>query len=50
MRYFVSGVAFPDLTVVSADFLTEGNEALVVTGFWDSQWKLENADVKWQEE
>ena len=47
MRYFVSGIAFPDLMFVSADYLDQGTDALVVAGFWDSNWQLAVAAIAW---
>jgi pimeloyl-ACP methyl ester carboxylesterase len=49
MRYFVSGIAFPDLMLVSADYLDRGTSALVAAGFWDSNWQVDKADIEWQE-
>ncbi len=43
LPYFVSGVAYPDIMLVSADFLDRGTDALLGAGFWNSHWQLENA-------
>jgi pimeloyl-ACP methyl ester carboxylesterase len=48
MRYFVSGIAFPDLLLVSADYLQRGLDAVVAAGFWDSSWQTDNADIAWE--
>jgi len=39
--YFVSGVAFPDLTVLSADTLLQGLAGVRLTGFFGNDWSVE---------
>jgi hypothetical protein len=40
LPYFVSGVHFPDWTVVSADMLTKGVEGVRAAGYFGNDWKL----------
>ncbi len=47
LRYFVSGIAYPDILLVSADYLTMGSEALIAAGFWNSQWQTDGAEIEW---
>ena len=49
LRYFVSGVAYPDLVLLSADFLKVGNDALIAAGYWNSQWQIDGAEIVWRE-
>ncbi|MFN0135231.1 MAG: prolyl oligopeptidase family serine peptidase [Phycisphaerae bacterium] len=43
---FLSGAAFPDFLVMSADYLSNGEDAIRATGFFDADWKLGD-DVAW---
>ncbi len=38
LPYFVSGVAYPDCTVLRAQALLEGIDGVVLTGFFDEAW------------
>lgn len=47
---FVSGVAYPDLMIWSADALETGKDAILMTGFFGSDWSLEQGDFAWASE
>jgi pimeloyl-ACP methyl ester carboxylesterase len=40
-RYFTSGVSLPDYTVAGPDLLIRGTDAVLATGYFDNEWKLE---------
>ena len=40
LPYFVSGVHFPDWTVISADMLTKGADGIKAAGYFQNDWKL----------
>ena len=48
LPYFVSGVAYPDLTVFNADVLTEGLRGVQVAGYFGNDWSVENGDFAWR--
>ncbi len=48
LRYFVSGIAYPDIMLVSVDYLSKGNDALIATGYWNSKWQIDRADFLWR--
>jgi pimeloyl-ACP methyl ester carboxylesterase len=49
LRYFISGVGFPDVMIMSADFLVQGTKAVLAAGYWSSDWDMEGADIAWRE-
>ena len=38
--YFVSGIAYPDYTIMRADVLLKRSEGVVKAGFFDNDWKI----------
>lgn len=48
--YFVSGVAFPDWTVLSSELLERGWEGVIAAGFFDRAWSLEEGESHVSEE
>lgn len=42
--YFVSGVAFPDCTVLRADTLSRGAAGIRATGFFGHDWRIETGE------
>jgi len=46
---FVSGVAYPDLTVIGPDALRQGSEAVEATGYFGPDWSIENGAIGWSE-
>ena len=49
LPYFVSGVAYPDWTVLSPRMLTEGSAGVRATGFFGNDWRLDPNQTAWQE-
>ena len=50
LRYFVSGIGYPDLMIVGADALHDGPAAIRAWGYFSPEWKLEGGDVAWRDE
>ncbi|MHC4917935.1 MAG: carboxylesterase family protein, partial [Planctomycetota bacterium] len=46
LPYFVSGVGYPDLTVLRPDMLTTGTDGVVAAGFFGNDWSVENGDIR----
>jgi pimeloyl-ACP methyl ester carboxylesterase len=49
LRYFVSGVAYPDFVLFGSKFLTEGTSELRALGYFGLDWSLENGEIEWRD-
>jgi hypothetical protein len=49
LRYFVSGVAYPDLVIFDAGVLREGNRAIRAAGFFGLDWQVESGEIAWRD-
>lgn len=49
LPYFVSGIAYPDATVLSPDVLMKGLAGVVATGFFGNDWTVENGEFGFTE-
>ncbi len=49
LRYFVSGIAYPDLTLFSADSLHEGTDEIRALGFFGLDWNVESGQFEWRD-
>lgn len=47
---FVSGVAYPDWTLLSAEFLDRGSAGVLGCGYWRSDWSFAPNDCAWRDE
>jgi hypothetical protein len=47
---FVSGVAYPDLTVLGPEVLAEGLEAVEAAGFFGPDWGVDSGEIVWRDE
>jgi len=47
LNYFLSGVAYPDCTVLGADMLFKGVEGVRAAGFFGNDWSVDNGDFAW---
>jgi poly(3-hydroxybutyrate) depolymerase len=47
LPYFISGVAYPDWTVLEPEAIRQGPRAIVGTGFFDARWQLKPNDLAW---
>jgi dienelactone hydrolase len=43
LRFFLSGVGYPDWTVLHTRMLTEGMKGITATGFFNANWQLDPA-------
>ena len=48
LPYFVSGVAYPDCTVLGTDVLTNGAEGVRAAGYFGLDWSVENGEFAWR--
>jgi len=49
LRYFWSGVAYPDLTLLGPDSLTLGDRDVRAAGYFADDWKTDEADIAWRD-
>jgi poly(3-hydroxybutyrate) depolymerase len=49
LPYFVSGVAFPDVTVIGPEMLVRGTEGIRGAGFFGNDWRVETGEFAWRE-
>lgn len=50
MRFFLAGAGVPDFTFVDGQMLTSPSDGLVLTGYFDNNWKLDDSLLAWCEE
>ena len=46
--YFVSGVAYPDLTILTPESPIRGEEGVVVTGYFGHDWSVKSGQFAWK--
>lgn len=49
LPYFVSGVAYPDLTVIRSTMLEQGADGIEAAGFFGNDWQVETGDFAFRE-
>lgn len=49
LPYFVSGVAYPDWTLLGADVALNGNAGIRAAGYFDNHWNLAEGESAWAE-
>jgi predicted esterase len=49
MRYFVSGVAFPDVLIVGPGYLTDGLDDVRMTGYFGPDWGVNSGEIAWRD-
>jgi dienelactone hydrolase len=47
LPYFVSGVGYPDLTILSPEILTKGISGVKAAGFFGSDWSVASGELVW---
>jgi hypothetical protein len=50
LRYFLSGVAYPDCMVMDPEVLTSGTDGIRVAGFFGVDWGVQSGDFAWREQ
>ena len=48
LPYFLSGVEYPDVTVLGAEMLTQGSQGVRVAGFFGVDWSVERGEFAWR--
>jgi hypothetical protein len=49
LRYFISGVAYPDLMIFGPGVLTDGTSDIRAWGYFGPDWKLDSGDFAWRD-
>jgi len=49
LPYFVNGTNFPDLLLLSADSLTEGDDDVRAAGYFGLGWTVEPGEIAWRD-
>ena len=49
LRYFVSGVAYPDLMIIGPGVLSEGTNDIRAWGYFGPDWKIDSGDIAWRD-
>ena len=49
IRYFVSGIAYPDLMIVGTNALQAGSSAIRAWGYFGPDWSLDSSDFAWRD-
>lgn len=49
VRYFISGIAYPDLLLFSADSLTQGAKEIRAVGYFANDWGINDAELEWRD-
>ena len=47
LNYFLSGVAFPDCTVIGPEMLSQGVKGIRAAGFFGNDWSVDHGDFAW---
>jgi hypothetical protein len=49
LRWFVSGVVYPDLMVLGPKILIEGTSDVRAWGFFGNDWSVETGEIAWRD-
>jgi dienelactone hydrolase len=49
LNYFLSGVGFPDCTVIGPEMLSEGVKGVRVAGFFGNDWSVAKGEFAWRD-
>ena len=49
LRYFVSGIAYPDIMVYSADVFSKGENELRMVGYFGLNWSIDEGEFAWRD-
>jgi len=49
LRYFVAGVAYPDLMVFGPKTLVDGTEDIRALGYFGNDWKVDTGEIVWRD-
>ncbi len=48
LRWFVSGIVYPDLMILEPKTLSEGTAGVRAWGYFGLDWRVETADIAWR--
>jgi len=48
LRWFVSGIVYPDLMILEPKMLTEGTSGVRAWGYFGLDWRAETGDIAWR--
>jgi dienelactone hydrolase len=48
LPYFLSGVEYPDVTVIGSEMLKQGSKGVRVAGFFGLDWSVERGEFAWR--
>jgi len=49
LPYFLSGVGYPDCTVIGPEMLREGARGVRAAGFFGNDWSVDKGEFAWRE-
>ena len=49
LRYFVSGIAYPDILLLGSSALEKGTDEIRALGFFGSDWRIETGEIVWRD-
>lgn len=49
LRYFVSGIAYPDLVILGPQTLEMGDRDIRAAGYFNEDWTAKDADIAWRD-
>lgn len=49
LPYFISGLGYPDCTVIGPEMLSEGAKGARVAGFFGNDWSVDKGDFAWRD-
>lgn len=49
LRWFVSGIVYPDLMILDPKVLTEGTSHIRAWGYFGPDWKTDDAEIAWRQ-
>src|SRR5262249_5314676 len=50
LPYFLSGVEYPDVTVIGTEMLQQGGKGVRVAGFFGPDWSVDKGEFAWRED
>jgi dienelactone hydrolase len=50
LPYFVSGVAYPDMTLIGPEMLSSSSTGARAAGFFGNDWSVKNGEIAWRDQ
>ena len=48
LPYFLSGVEYPDVTVIGSEMLQQGSKGVRAAGFFGLDWSVDKGEFAWR--